>query len=226
MEDAMKTLKWFKRFFLGFIGLISVIPRWGLAEENKNEASPVADAKDEQQVKASFSKDNLIRSLRQMNRNPKEIKTISAMCYKMMLSPKEMQFQCDICGHTTIYATASDQGALVKNLPYIKRSLSQMPYKISIDSTGLCSICGKGKDKVLVMRVSCFNCGKEFSWEVKNQKDITMLQWLYLKPPIKEIDATDLELWDKTEEGIKEGAKYIHEHVFCPECQQKIKLEE
>ena len=222
----MKILKWFKRIFLGFIGLISIIPRWGLAEENKKEVSPVTPAKDEQQVKESFSKDDLIRSLRQMNKNPSAIKTICAMCYKMAVPPKEMQFQCGICGHTAIYATESDQGALVQSLPYIKRSLAQMPYKISIDSTGLCSICGKSKDKVLVIHVSCFNCGKEFVWEVKNKEDIEMLSWLYLRPPIKEVDFPPWRNSQANKEGIKRGAKYIHDHIFCPVCREKIKLEE
>lgn len=222
----MKIVRWFKRLFLGFIGLISAIPGLGLAEENKKETSPVVPAKDEQQVKAIFSKDDLTRSLRQMNKNPSAIKTIFAMCYSITMGSKETQFQCGICGHTTIYATKSDQGALSQSLPYIKRSLAQMPYKISIDSTCLCSICGKGKDKILAMHVSCFNCGKEFSWEVRNKEDIEMLSWLYLRPPIKEVDFPPWRSSQANEDGIKRGAKYIYEHIFCPVCREKIKLEE
>lgn len=222
----MVMLRWLKRVFLGLMGIILAIPRGGLAQENKEQTSPSDIPKEEQQVKAKFSKDDLIKSLRQMNKTPKTIKTICAMCYEMAIPSKETQFQCVTCGHTTIYATESDQGALVEHLPYIKRSLAQMPYKISIDSTGLCSICGKDKDKVLVMRVFCFNCGKEFTWEVRNNEDIEMLNWLYLQPPIKEVDFSPWRSSQANENGIKKGAKYIHEHIFCPACRDKIKLDE
>jgi len=220
----MSTLKWLKKTCIGCIGLMLAIPRWGIAEENKEQVEPTPAPKQEQEVKAQFSKEDLINSLRQININPKSIKAIGAMCYEMMVPPKEVEFQCGICGHTAIYARESDPGALTNSLPYIKRSLATMPYKISIDSSGLCPICGKGKDKVLSMHVSCFSCGKEFSWEVKNQKDIDMLKWLYIKPPVTELDATNLRLWVDTEKGIKEGAKYIQDHVFCPVCREKINL--
>lgn len=222
----MGTLKWLKKTFIGFIGLILAVPRWGMAEENKEQIEPTPTPKQEQEVKAQFSKEDLTNSLRQMNRSPKSIKAIGAMCYKMGVPPKEVEFQCSICGHTAIYAGESGHGALTSSLPYIIRSLAAMPYKISIDSSGLCPICGKGKDKILVMHVSCFNCGKEFSWEVKNQKDIDMLQWLYIRPPVTELDSTNLQLWGDTEKGTKEGAKYIRDHVFCPICREKIDLEQ
>ena len=221
----MMTIKWLKRILTGFIGLSFTINGSGLAKENKKESNVPSHSKEEQKLKLKFSKDELIKSLRKMKRYPEEIKTVCAMCYKMASPPKEVEFQCDKCGNKTIYATRSDQGVMIRHLPYIKRSLDEMPYKISINSTGICSICGENKQKVLIMNVTCFNCGKEFSWEVKNQEDITMLGWLYLKPPIEEVDATDLNIRRDKKDGIKKGAIYIHEHVFCDECRKKNDIE-
>ena len=141
-----------------------------------------------------------------------------------------MLFRSPKCQKKATHLYDTPQGALTQELPHIIRSLKAVPYKITVNCTGLCSYCGKGKDKALVMRVSCFACGKDFSWKVKDRKDIDMLHWLYMRPPFKEIDGHYLGFWDSSKpedrKKIKEGAAYILEHVFCSECASKVKLEE
>lgn len=223
----MKTLNWLKKVSLGLIGLIFVIPAAKSADVAQVESTCSPSSTEEQQIRVNFSKEDLIKSLRNMNRHPESVRTICAMCYKAAVLPKEVNFQCDICDEAQIYLRESDQGALIVALPYIKRSLSTTPYRITIDSIGLCPSCGKGKDKALIMNVNCFSCGKKFSWEVKNKEDIANLKWLYLKPPIKEVDCAPGE-WPKQgteQEVVKNGAKYIYEHIFCWECRRGIKID-
>lgn len=225
-EGELKLIKWLKKIFISFIGLIFTVPIGETTDvSGGNITWPVSPHNAaNQKVKASFSKGQLIDSLRKMNSRPEEVKVICAMCYEMSLPSKEVDFQCDICGKNQIYLRQSDEGTLVEALPYIKRSLSMMPYKISIDATALCPVCGRGKGKALIMNVDCFNCGKEFSWEVKNREDVVNLRWLYLRPPMNEIDGTELELRGKGKEEIREGARYIYEYVFCPQCREEIKV--
>lgn len=213
---------WLKKILLSLVGLLLTIPGAGGAEEDKKEVRQTDPPKETQEVRERFTKDDLIDSLGDMEEKPGSFKYVSAMCYSSAFLPEEDEYQCDICGALTIYKRNSDQGLLVSELPYIKRSLATMPYNIAIDSTGLCLKCGKDKEKTIVMHVKCFNCGKVFSWQVKTGEDVVMLQWLYLKPPIKELDEMLLGIRDKKD--VKKGAKYIRECVFCPICRDKIKI--
>lgn len=223
----MKIWAQFKKIFTSFLGIIVSFPIFGHAEEIKIEQKSSEPSKETQPAKSQFTKEELINSLRDLRRNAKEIKTICAMCYKVAQLSDKIEFQCDRCGHTRIYERDSIEGRLAQDLPYIKRSLAQMPYKISVDSTGLCSVCGKDKNKVLLMNVSCFNCGKEFSWEVKESSDIDTLRWLYLKYPVIELDERHFGINETNkEEKIKKGTQYIIDHVFCPECRKNAKLDE
>ncbi len=227
----MRVMGLIKRVFLWIMGIIMAFPGSGRAAGKQVEnKAPVNPKQEEQYSGAYFSKDELLRSLKQLNNNPQAVRIISAMCYEMAMTPQEVDFQCSACGKKTTHSMKEGQGALVQQLEYIKRSLKQIPYKISVDATGLCSVCNKDKDPGLVMKVSCFNCNKQFSWKVKTPADINMLQWLYLKPPFKEIDGNNLGIWGSTDppeqKKIKEGATYILEHVFCPECRKQIRLED
>lgn len=220
----MSSLRWLKKTCVGFISLFLTIPGKGMAKDSKEVATPAPEVKQEEAAKAKFSKEELNTALRKMERDPKSIKTIGAMCYEMAMQSKEVEFPCTICGHTKIYLRNSNEGSLSSDLPYVRRSLESMPYRISIDASGLCPICGKGKARVLVAHVRCFDCCKEFTWEIQNAADIEMLKWLYIKPPIIQLDSTTLNLWNDPEKKIKEGAEYIRNHVYCPVCREKVKL--
>ncbi len=224
----MKILRRVKKIFMSIVGITFVMHGQAKAGAQKDTAQPAEPAKDER-TESNFSKEALIDSLKEMNRDPKKVNFISAMCYDMAASPNEITFQCEICGFDAVYATDSEQGRLTQQLPYIKRILAETPYKIKVDSSGLCPVCGKGKDQVLVMNVNCFDCGKPFSWQVKNENDMEMLKWLRLKPPIKEIDlgqAVDRDLDEKEKAArVKSITEYITARVFCPECRKKLKFE-
>lgn len=236
----MKILNACKKILTGIIGLIFTFPLVARTEDNHKTMEKGSSLKKEQLMRETFSKEELIDALRKMNRHPENIKVICAMCYKTVMPSKEIEFQCDKCGRVTVYprevgSYRPDQieaggngnnkrpqpGILSEKVSFIKRSLTQMPYKISVDSTGLCSVCGKEKDKVLLMAVSCFNCGREFSWEVKDEKDINMFKWLFLKLPVTEIDGIDLDVRGDEKKAIKQGAEYINTHVFCPDCRKQ-----
>ncbi len=227
----MRVMNLVRKTILWFMGIIMTLPGIGRAEDKQVENKKIANQKQEEQYsKPQFSKNDLIDALEQLNRKPQEVKIISAMCYEMAVSPKEIDYQCPICGKKTTHSMDKGQGALVQGLEYIKRSLKQIPYDISVDASALCSNCNKDKDPELVMNISCFGCGKKFSWKVRTQEDINMLQWLYIKPPFKEIDGNYLNIWGNAEpeehEKIKKGVNYIAEHVFCLECRKQLKLGE
>lgn len=211
----MKILK----LIAGLMGISLAIPPAGAVE-------PVASTKEEQPAMSKFSKEQLIDSLKKMNSRPQDIKTVCAMCYKMMVPPKEVEYHCKKCGNISVYERSSDQGALTEQLPYIERSLSTMPYGAVVDSSGLCSKCGKGRDKDLSVTVSCFSCGKKFRWEIRDKEDLGSIHWLYLTPPITEVDTHYMGLKRNDPSGIREGAVYIRDHVFCPGCRKKININE
>jgi hypothetical protein len=192
----MQALSQLKKIFVAFLGIIFTLPSASKAE--KHQLPDVVE---------KFSEEDR-----------------SAMCYSVV-AIEESTFTCEKCGHNTVYDADSEEGKLVRQLPYVKRSLTAMPYKISIDTTNFCSVCGEGKSKAIIMKVNCFRCGKEFSWEIKNAQDASMLKWLYFKLPIKEIEGSGLSKEDKTKEGIKKGSEYIRNHVYCPMCRRKISIE-
>ena len=137
----------------------------------------------------TFSKEALLESLKKMNRNPEEIKIMCAMCYMPALFPKGIEYKCEKCGYINIHARDSIDGMFARWFPHIKRYLLTMPYKIILDPSGLCKKCSKGKElSILSLRVSCLNCEKEISVELNNEEDLKKIEWLYLKPPIKELN--------------------------------------
>ncbi|MFA6356864.1 MAG: hypothetical protein WCY23_07135 [Candidatus Omnitrophota bacterium] len=211
----MKILK----LIAGLMGISLAIPPAGAVE-------PVTSSKEEQPAMAKFTKEQLIDSLKKMSSRPQDIKTVCAMCYKMMIPPKEVEYHCKACGNVSTYERNSDQGALTEQLPYIERSLATMPYGAVVDASGLCSKCGNGKDKDLSVTVSCFNCGKKFNWEIRNSQDLESMYWLYLKPPITEVDTHYMGMKGNGPSEISKGAVYIRDHVFCPECRKKININE
>ncbi|MFA6356865.1 MAG: hypothetical protein WCY23_07140 [Candidatus Omnitrophota bacterium] len=182
------------------------------------------EARAEKQEKAKFTKDDLINSLKKMSESPKDIKTVCAMCYDMAVQPEEAEFSCNECGRVTVYSRRTNEGALVRELPYIKRSFESLPYDVSLDATGLCSTCGVNRSKVIVVDTACYNCGKRFKWKISNSNDLNMVHLLYLTPPINEIDTHYLGSWSNDPAEVRKAAIYIRDHVFCPECRTKIRL--
>ena len=227
----MNGKKRFKQAAAGIAGLMMLAAGRAEAEEQASgTACDPAPQKDEEQSYHGYSKEDLIKSLRGLHRNPTSYKTVSAMCYDMAMLSGDTDFVCPLDGTKSVYQRQSDAGELVDNIEYIERLGKYVPYKISVDSSALCSSCGKDKPKELTVHVKCFDCGADFTWPVKNQYDISMLQWLWLRIPITELDEMQLPSRDGTEksweETVRHGAEYIRDHVFCPDCRKKIELDE
>ncbi|MFH1067246.1 MAG: hypothetical protein V1746_05035 [bacterium] len=207
-----------KKILLGVAGFLVTVPTSGLAEENKEPTNNTDTPLKEQQNKNRLSKDELVKALKEMKRNPEELsRPQSAMCYDMAAPPDSTEFQCPVCGQQTTYAAGSSEYDLAYEFSYLNRSLTDIPYQISLDSSGLCASCSKGKNKSITAHVACSSCGKEFSWEIKNKTDCYMFRWLYHKLPLQKIE--------KEKEEIVKGADYLREHVFCPACRKNIRLD-
>jgi predicted RNA-binding Zn-ribbon protein involved in translation (DUF1610 family) len=223
----MRIVRWLKKGIISGLGMLFVFPNTVNAMGKAREPGRVEPSNEEQVVTPPVSAKDLVTALQNMHRNPEEITVVSAMCYEMMMPPEEVEFACPTCGKKTTYAYNSDAGRLAQELPYIVRSLESLPYSITVDAAGLCSACGKDKPQVLVMRAACRQCGKNFSWPVVNEPEAVQLHWLYQKLPFREIDGHYLDIWGTQDrEKIQQGAVYIRDHVFCPECRKNINLKE
>jgi hypothetical protein len=207
------------------LGLMSYLVPF-LGQLNSTQGSPVSKpAPENQPERARFTKEDLISALQKLNLNAKEIRIVSAMCYDMSEVLGDIDFHCALCGRTTSYKMNSHEGNQVTLLAFIQRSFASLPYKASIDASGLCSVCGKDKDKILSIHIACFECGKDIAWDLRSPQDIKMLQWLYLKPPFTELDGANLGIngnGEEKAEQVRKGIAYIRDHVFCPLHREKI----
>ncbi len=189
----------------------------------------------------NLSKEDLIKALQKMNRTPEDIKISSAMCYasvEMKIS-REIEFVCDKCGKTTLYKksehySSGDNDILAEEAASIKTGLARTPYKIKVDTAGFCSFCNTANERKLVACLNCFNCGKEISFDIKNNNDFEKLSIFFIEMPISlsKVDSC-LYISDRIitlgskhdpSEAIRNAADYIHKHVFCEDCQKKILL--
>ncbi|MFA6432038.1 MAG: hypothetical protein WCV91_06650 [Candidatus Margulisiibacteriota bacterium] len=200
----------YKRAYAALIALLGVIFIFPLpALANKEE-------------KSVYSKADLINQLKEMKRDPKKFNVVTAMCYEIAMLPETVVYQCTKCRKKTTYPYDSNSGKLIEKISSINYLFSRLPYKTAVDTTGFCPKCGK--DKIIVVRSACFNCGKEFTYKIADQTEADKLKWLAVTPKNKEIDGNTLDIWTSEEARVKLGADYILEHIFCPECRKKIVL--
>lgn len=183
--------------------------------------------------KSVFTKKELIESLRAMKRSVPRIEDSpgAITCYLPIELPEKLEHVCEKCSSKTVYSRRNVCGAALELAPYFQRDGADAPNNMSIDLTGLCSKCNKGKAGPPVVTLSCCKCGKRFSWEARTVEDINWLWLLNIRPPIDKDDMrlinsltedtgrTDLlELLEGVD--IEKVAQYICEHVFCPECRE------
>ena len=205
----MKLCKQAYGVFAALLGLISILP------------FPASAKKEE---KPSYTKTDLINQLKEMKRDPKKFKVVTAMCYEIASLPETVVFQCDKCRKKTSYPYESNSGKLIEKISSVNYLFSKLPYKTSTDTTGFCPNCGKGKEKVILVKPACFNCGKEFTYKISDPNEADKINWLSVTPKNKEIDGNILDIWTSEEAKVKLGADYILEHLFCPDCRKKISL--
>src|SRR3989339_265041 len=166
--------------FIALLGLIFVLPFPAMA---KNEEKP------------SYSKADLIDQLKAMKRDPKKFNVVTAMCYEIASLPETVVYQCTKCRKKTTYPYDSNSGKLIEKISSINYLFSRLTYKTSTDTTGFCPNCGKGKEKVILVRSACFNCSKEFTYKIADQTESDKLHWLAVTPKNKEIDGNTLDIW-------------------------------
>lgn len=216
--DTMNRMRSLRRILLSCAGLIFMSAKDSVTSVSA-QVFPGSKSEEEQQIPEKFSKNDLIRSLQQLKRNPEKVQFSSAMCYDMAVESDDIQYQCEQCGTSTVFKRGTDIGNLALSVPGIRRSLALTPYDVAIDASALCPVCGEGKEQEIVIHMNCFNCGKQFSWPVRNWEDVRMLRWLYLKHPVTTIDERELG------SDVAQGVEYIRDHVFCPECREKVSLD-
>jgi hypothetical protein len=191
-----------------------------LAQQNRvPKASGPEPVPANQPERARFAKEELVSALQKLNLDAKQIRVVSAECYVSVRMAGNIDFHCSNCGRKTSYQRQSDKGIQVVNFEAIRRSFADLPYKVSIDASGLCPVCGKDKQKTMIVHMACFECGKDFSWNLDSTESIQMLQWLYLRPPFTELDGIILSINGDGEAKaaqIRAGIAYIRDHVFCP----------
>lgn len=168
----------------------------------------------------------LIESLRALRREPEKVEFHSAMCYKIARPPESVSYTCKVCGTVTEHPWAG-VGQIVEGLPYLERSLSELPVRITFDASSLCSTCGNGRPPGIEMTTECGECGKAFRWTVSTREEEDRLRLLFLRHPITSFDAGPGKWKDGPDpDRVKEIAEYISSHMFCETCCPILGLKE
>lgn len=166
----------------------------------------------------------LIESLRALRREPEKVEFHSAMCYKVARPPESVPYTCNVCGAVTEHPWVG-VGHVVQGLPYLERSLAELPVRITCDPLALCSKCGSGRSPGIVMTTECGECRKPFRWTVTTPEDEGRLRLLFLRHPITSFDAGPGKWMDGSNpERVKEIAEYISSHMFCEDCRSMLGL--
>ncbi|MBF0407677.1 MAG: hypothetical protein HQM10_10005 [Candidatus Riflebacteria bacterium] len=177
-----------------------------------------------------YSRETILDSLRKMNRTPEKIETVHAMCYKMAMPPKTIEYSCPKCSERTTYPYRGFAGAATRGMEYLSR-LASTSFNIATDFSSLCKKCNSSGTEEIRVSLHCQGCSKNIEWSVSTEEEIELLATFFLEYPVKEVDLTRLSFnlrnSDKqmTEaEKIRELSKYIHSKVFCDECCVKFPL--
>ncbi len=167
----------------------------------------------------------LVESLRALQREPDKVPFHSAMCYDMSMPPVSVQYTCETCG-TVTDLPYEGPGELSEALPYLRRSFRDLPVKVTIDPSHLCSKCGGGKPYCIVMTTECGECGKAFSWNVSTSDEKDRLKLLFIAHPVDSFDAGPKGMGRDGPDAkrVIENADYIASRLFCEDCRKKLGL--
>lgn len=190
----MSIFKFIRKLLVGVLGLMCIFPNHAQSDYK------ISKIENNGVLKAGLSKTDLSLKLAQLNSTPQGVKVPSAMCYSVAAPQTTITYQCSICGRKTVYSLHSKAGKLVNKIAYIKYKLKN--FKISVDTKSFCRWCGEGRGKAVEFKTNCYDCGKEFSWDVKS---------------IEEFDKQMGILFS----SFEVGSKYINNHLYCPKCRQK-----
>ncbi|MBP7634768.1 hypothetical protein KBA41_11425 [Candidatus Ozemobacteraceae bacterium] len=211
--------------------LMGMLPAGGQAQEGALPAGETGGVKSDAGGGPVWKADPekrkaLIESLRALRREPEKVEFHSAMCYKIARPPESVPYTCNVCGAVTEHSWAG-VGQIVERLPYLERSLTELPVRITYDASSLCSKCSNGRLPAIEMTTECGECGKAFRWTVSTPEEEEGLRLLFLRHPITSFDAGPGKWPDgPNPERVREIQKYISSHMFCEDCRPSLGLSE
>ncbi|HNW34327.1 MAG TPA: hypothetical protein PKM25_05300 [Candidatus Ozemobacteraceae bacterium] len=215
--------------------LLGVLPVGAAAQEH---VTPAGDVPSDEAKTATFAvspssgekpdagkRQALIESLRALQREPDKIPFHCAMCYDMSMPPSSVSYTCEAC-NTVTELPYKGPGELSGGLAYLKRSLADLPVKVTLDASPLCSKCGGGKPYGISLTTECGECGKAFTWSVSTSEEEERLRLLFLEHPIKSFDSGPRGVGGEGPDPKKtiENAEYIASRLFCEDCRNKLGL--
>ncbi len=176
-------------------------------------------------VEASVAaKQQLIDALKSMKNNPESIDFNSAMCYKMSLPPAVFEHSCPGCGHVTAHQYNGFAGRTAREMSSIRRSLPNLPVKITVDESSLCEKCSKSPQPELVFTTQCGNCPTSFTWKITSGEELEKLDFLFLNYPTNEINLGAGKFQLKDAAKVREIVEFVSGCMFCPACLEKMQL--
>lgn len=172
----------------------------------------------------SFARQKLIDALKSMKNQPEQIEFHSAMCYKMAMPPATVDYTCPGCGAETVHEYNSPAGEMVRQIASVRRALPNLPVKITLDETALCSKCSKSDRAKLVFTSECGKCGSSFTWEIRDSNDLDKLGWLFLDYPVKSINEGPGCGPITNPDKVRAMVEFVSGCTFCPKCIEELQL--
>jgi len=189
------------------------------SEAPGNDSEPATASSDR-----SLARQKLIDALKSMKNQPEQIEFHSAMCYKMAMPPATVDYTCPGCGASTVHEYNSTSGEMVRQIASVRRALPNLPVKITLDETSLCSKCGKSDRARLAFTSECGKCGASFSWEINSSNDLDKLGWLFLDYPVKTINEGPGYGPVNNPEKVRAMVEFVSGCSFCPKCIKELQL--
>lgn len=172
----------------------------------------------------ALARQKLIDALKSMKNEPEKIEFHSAMCYKMAMPPATVDYTCPGCGNNTTHSYNSPAGEMVRQIASVRRALPNLPVKIALDETALCSKCRKSTQDELVFTSECGKCSASFTWKINNSSDLDRLGWLFLDYPVTVINDGPGRGPLKNPDKVKVMVEFVSSCTFCPKCIEELQL--
>lgn len=175
-------------------------------------------------INSALDRQKLVDALKSMKNKPEEINFHSAMCYKMAMPPAVYEYTCPDCGQISTHKYQSIAGRLSRQIASVRRSLPNLPVKISVNETALCQKCSKTGQPELAFTTNCGNCAATFTWKITSDKELAKLDWLFLDYPVKSISSGPGRGKTIDPDKVREMVEFVSGCFFCPECIEKLQL--
>ncbi|MBF0407228.1 MAG: hypothetical protein HQM10_07735 [Candidatus Riflebacteria bacterium] len=211
-----------EKILSGILGIASAIPGYAQMSDNVPKIPVPVQGITEQSVPKPPDKEEILQSLRDLNRTPEKIEIRSAMCYDMVQAPETVDFACPDCGKNNSYSRDTFPGEVSMALSQLLR-LEQTPFKIKTNAKAFCTICGNGRPKELIMSLDCVGCRTKLGWKISEKEEIQRIHIFFRSFPITYFDEmtdTGFEGNSNTEK-LRSIASYVYSRLFCPDCQKR-----